>query len=342
MSDSNLSPNGDWTPVVALDVMTATQKAFDEKHREFYRVTRDWPVRLDLLTTGWHLVTPQTAEQLLLGKANRHISLATVAYYARQMMEGKWKATGEPIIITSDGVMRDAYHRCWSSYLSGASFRTFVVTDVEPTPDLFAFIDNGKARTDTDALETAGMNGLSAIIAATVKIAVKYERGAYHPQSRTRIPRMTPIEVLDYVRERPDLHDAVNVVISEHKQVLAELMPHKKDVACFAGWQITKGHSELITEEFFTDLGKEHTVQGPIGLLRAKLMADADGRTDLSKKEVLAFIIKAFNAWYEGRSMRRLILGTDEPFPEFDIRDDDGDAEEQQPRQLGFADRPGA
>jgi hypothetical protein len=41
MSDSNPSPNGDWTPVVALDVMTATQKTFDEKHREFYRVTRD-------------------------------------------------------------------------------------------------------------------------------------------------------------------------------------------------------------------------------------------------------------------------------------------------------------
>jgi len=339
MSDHNPSPNGGWNPVVALDVMTATQKAFDEKHREFYRVTRESPVQPDLLTTGWHLITPAIAEQLLLGKANRQISLATVAYYARQMMEGKWKATGEPIIITSDGVMRDAYHRCWACYLSGASFMTFVVADVEPTPDLFAFIDNGKSRTDADALETAGMNGLSKIIAKTVKIAVNYERGAYHPHTRTRIPRMTPIEVLDYVRERPDLHDAVNAIVSEHKKVIADLMPRKKDVACFAGWQITRGHGEDIAEEFFNDLGNEDTVQGPIGLLRVKLMADADGRADLSKKEVLAFIIKAFNAWHSGRSMRRLILGTDEPFPEFDIPENDGDEEERTPQQPGFAER---
>lgn len=333
MSDHNPSPNGGWTPFVALDVMTATQKAFDEKHREFYRVTRDRPVRSDLLTSGWHVITPAIAEELLLGKANRQISLATVAYYARQMMEGQWKATGEPIIITSDGVMRDAYHRCWACYLSGASFRTFVVTDVEPTPDLFAFIDNGKSRSDADALETAGMNGLSKIIAKVVKIAVKYERGAFHPNNRIRIHRMTPIEVLDYVRTRPDLHDAVNAIVSEHKKVITDLMPRKRDVACFAGWQITKGHGEEVAEEFFDDLGNEDTVQGPIGLLRAKLMADADGRADLSTKEVLAFIIKAFNAWRSGRSMRRLILGTDEPFPQFDIPEDDGD-EEERPLQL--------
>ncbi len=87
------------------------------------------------------------------------------------------------------------------------------------------------------------------------------------------------------MRDRPDLHDAVNTVVSEHRKVLADLMPRKKDVACFAGWQILKGHGEDVAEEFFTDLGNEDTVQGPIGLLRAKLMADAENRTDLSKQE---------------------------------------------------------
>jgi hypothetical protein len=64
-------------------------------------------------------------------------------------------------------------------------------------------------------------------------------------------------------------------------------------------------------------------------------MADADGRADLSTKEVLAFIIKAFNAWRSGRSMRRLILGTDEPFPQFDVPEDDGDDEERTPLRPG-------
>src|SRR5947208_9933104 len=125
-------------------------------------------------------------------------------------------ASCEAYTMTSDGVIRDAYHRCWACYLYGASFSTFVDTDVEPTPDLFAFIDNGKSRTDADALETAGMNGLSKLISATVKIAVKYERAAHPPQRRAiRIHRMTPIEVLDHVRDPPDLHDPVNTIVPE-------------------------------------------------------------------------------------------------------------------------------
>ncbi len=82
------------------------------------------------------------------------------------------------------------------------------------------------------------------------------------------------------------------------------------------GGRSFKGHGEDTVEEFFSDLANEDIVQGPIGLLRAKLMADADGRSDLSKKEVLAFIVERPNAWRSGRSMRRLFLATDESLPQ--------------------------
>ena len=115
----------------------------------------------------------------MLGKANRPVALADVQHYGRQMVEGTWRATGETICIDAGGVMRQGYHRMWASYLSGASFPTFVVADVEPIDDLFAYYDAGRKRTVVDALKTAGLNGFSSMIGKVVKIAVRFDMGGF-------------------------------------------------------------------------------------------------------------------------------------------------------------------
>jgi hypothetical protein len=318
---------GGWQPVVALDVFTATQKQFDDKRREFYRLVVDRPLRPDLLSTGWHTIVPEIAEQLLLGKSNRPLRIKTIAYYARQMLDGEWLRNGESLIISEDGVMRDAYHRCWACYLSGASFVTLVATGVPLDPFLFASIDNGLSRTDVDALRAYGENGLSPMLAATAKIAVKYVAGVYEPRSRVVVPRMTPKQMLLYVRAHPSLHEAVNEIVSEHRLVMNDLFSRKKDVLYFAGWQIHDLYSSDVLSDFLAELSDEEPTPGPIALLRNKLLADTDCRANLSKREVLAFVIKAFNAWQGNKTMRRLILGTDEMFPKFDVPNDDDDDE---------------
>ena len=114
--------------------MTASQKAFNDTYADFYRINQGRPVVPGLLNTGWHTITPQIAETLLLGKANRKLSIATIAYYARLMMAGAWKRTGETLILSDDGVLRDAYHRAWACFLSGHSFDSFVVTGIGSEP----------------------------------------------------------------------------------------------------------------------------------------------------------------------------------------------------------------
>jgi hypothetical protein len=314
------SEESGWVPVVTLDLMNATQTIFDEKMREFYRATRERPLPRNLLTTGWHTITPEIAETLLLGKANRKISLAHVQYLARQMLSNNWMQTGQPIILTADGIMRDAYHRCCACYFSGASFPSFVVAEVPQNDYLFAFIDNCKPRSAADGLRTAGLNGLSATVAAVVKIAVRHATGYYEPHSKVRIPKMTPIELIQFVQKNPTMHDAVGDLTGEYKEVLQELLPHKKDVACYFAWKAREIYGEDAIDGFFGDLGDEDS-GGPIALLRSKLMLDAECRGKLKDRDVLAFLIKAFNAWRSDKPMRRLILGTDEMMPKFDAPD---------------------
>lgn len=318
-----------WIPVCSVDLRGLTPKTFEELQKEFYRTTKDRPTSLvQKLPTGWHVITPQIAEEALLGKANRKLSIADIQHYARQMLEDKWMPTGETVCFDQQGIMRQGYHRMWACYLSGASFRTFVVSDVEVIPDLFVFYDAGRRRSNVDALQTAGMNGFSSIIDSVVKVAVRYDLGSYNKKG-AKAPRMTAFEVLEYVRSHPEMRKVVAETVSEYKTLLDELFARKKDVACFAACRIVKAHGPDVLEDFMTALGDDSIRQGAVWLLRQKLEKDVvGGQGALAAKDVLAFTIKAFNAWHAGKAMKKLTWGVDEVMPQFDESDEEDDVGE--------------
>jgi hypothetical protein len=326
---SNLDPELPWVPLYTVDLRGLQPKAFEALQKEFYLQTKDRPLELTKwLSTGWHTITPQIAEEALLGKANRHISLDDVKHYGRQMVEGKWMPTGETICIDATGVLREGYHRMWAAYLSGSSFRTFVVADVEPIPDLFAFYNAGRKRSNVDALQTAGMNGVSAMIAKVTQISVNYDRGCYNRQG-PRAPRMTAVEVLGYVRAHPEMREIIAETVAEHKSLLTELFGVKADVACFVACRVTEAFGAEVFDDFMQSLSDETVKQGPIYLLRHKLEKDIGSAKPLAKKEMLAFVIMAFNAWQGGKGMKKLTWGVDEDMPRFMRADDANEADDK-------------
>ena len=325
----SLDPRLPWVPVISVDLRGLSPKAFEEKAKEFYAATKHRPLNLGaILSTGWRTITPEIAEEALLGKANRKIALADVQHYGRQMVEGKWMPTGETICIDRQGIMRQGYHRMWACYLSGATFRTFVVADVESIDDLFAFYDAGRKRSNIDALQTAGLNGFSGHIDAVVKIAVRFDIRAFDHKKGTKVPRMTALEVLEYVRQHPTIREVVANTVSEYKTTLDDLFGRKKDVACFVACRITDAHGHDVFEDFMTALEDESITHGAIFLLRQKLEKDMDGSKPLEKKQLLAFMIKAFNAWHVGKAMRKLSWSVDEAMPAFDVPEESDTDEE--------------
>lgn len=65
-------------------------------------------------------ITPEIA-QLMLGKTlnNRNLNEKVISIFARDMQEGRWALTGDPIKLDRDGNLIDGRHRLRAIVVSG-------------------------------------------------------------------------------------------------------------------------------------------------------------------------------------------------------------------------------
>lgn len=309
-------------PKFSLDLLTASTAAFNKVLEDYEIWRQKEPLRELDLTNGWKTITQETAESMLLRNpvgANRRPSLPTVKYYARQMaQEGGWKKTGQSILFDTEGKLLDAGHRLWASYLSGASFPTYLIGDVPADPTVFAYIDNSKPRSAADALATAGLNGLSKQLATVVSMAMHFEHSCYTASSKKTLDKIFPIEVIGYVQDHENLRHAVRLMAGEYKAA-AKVVAYK-DVASFVAFQIIELHGEETLDGFMNELGHvgiEHEEGSPIAALQKVMADDENSREPMLKHQVLGHIIKGFNAWVAGEQVKKITLKVNETFPRF-------------------------
>jgi hypothetical protein len=311
----------EFVPQFTLDLPTASSKAFQQFLEDLEKWRREEPQRDIDLSNGWKVITPEIAEAMLLRNpigANRRPTLPTVKYYARQMLSGNWKKTGQPLLFNTEGRLLDSAHRLLACYLSGASFPTYLVGDVPVEPNLFAYIDNAKSRTAADALATAGLNGLAKSLTSVINMAMHFEHGCYTPSNKRTLEKITPIEVVQYAEDRPNLRQAVRLVVGEYKAA-ATLIGYR-DVAAFVAYQILDLYDEDTLDEFMTDVGRdrEQVEEGSAVAALQKVMADDERSNEpMAKHQVLGYVIKAFNAFISREPVKRLTLKVNEPFPQF-------------------------
>src|SRR5690606_16390953 len=83
-----------------------------------------------LLDTTEHrllTITPALADVMLrYNDANRPLSAATVRKYARQMGEGRWRLTKQPIIFSKSHKLLDGQHRLHACVESGVTIQAWV------------------------------------------------------------------------------------------------------------------------------------------------------------------------------------------------------------------------
>jgi hypothetical protein len=308
-----------------IDINNATGRQFAELVAEFNEWAKDQPddpKPLLPLTDGWHTITPEIALHLLIRNAsNRKPTLGNVAYFADMMKGGDWPETGQAIILTPNKRMDDGQHRAWASLLSSTAFPTYVVNQRASIPNSFCYIDNGKVRSAKDALETAGFNGLSPTIVQVVSMAMHYEENAYKPDSVQRLPKISPLKVLDYVQQHPNIRAAVRLMAGEYSAALA-VIDHK-DVAGFTAYMILSLHDEAVLADFMNDLGavnEQFDAGSPVAALQAVLRADQVTDEPMKKHQLLGHIIKGFNSYVAREQVKRIGLRVNEPYPRFDAK----------------------
>jgi len=271
--------------------------------------------------TGWNEITPTIAIDLLMRNrkgANRKINPARVVYYARQMLKGNWKKTGQPVLVDSNGVLLDSQHRLLACLLAGIPFTTYVVTEIEPIHNLFAYIDNVAPRNAAAALQTAGWNGVSSIIARMIRIGEEARLGVYNPTSGLgKLPPMAPIEVLELADNYPNAQKAARSTVSDWTEAV-DYIGGRKEVIAYLGMVITDAHDEYVAEDFFEALisDEERQPDDPIARLRKLIDKDRRAERGMRRHHLLASLILAFNAWHKGESLGpRWVQAVDEDFP---------------------------
>jgi hypothetical protein len=100
-------------------------------------------------------ITPAMAREMLgnLGQNTRSLRSTNINMFAKDMAEGRWKLNGQTITLGSNGEVLDGKHRLLACIMSGRSFETLLVRNIDPRNA--GTIDSGAIRTKRDVLRMA-------------------------------------------------------------------------------------------------------------------------------------------------------------------------------------------
>jgi hypothetical protein len=277
------------------------------------------------LANGWHEISPAIALDLLRRNrpgANRKIDPQTVLFYARQMADGDWVPTGEPFILDQNGLLLDAQHRALAVLISGATITSYVVADVPPRPNIFAYIDNSRPRTVATALQTSGLDGVSPTIAEIMKLGEQVRAGAFDPAQKVTLMRISPAQSLRIIDSYPNAQRAARSAVSDWRDTVAYI-GRSKAIVGYHGMRIIDVAGEDVADDFFTDLMDDRTDRpsdDPIAAFRREIDKDKKATKQMKKQHVLAALIKVYNAWRREEPLgRRWMLQVNEPFPAYHV-----------------------
>lgn len=145
-------------------------------------------------------VTPDMASDWLSYRnhpKNRTLSKAIAGKYQKDMEQGRWRETPEPMIFDTEGWIISGQHRLKAVANSGATQRFWVVPD--QSRDIFDVVDQGYKR---QAAHVLGVPNATVVAGAARYLASLAE------QDRWTMPRFSAItvpEIVTTVRQWPEL-----------------------------------------------------------------------------------------------------------------------------------------
>lgn len=115
-------------------------------------LTNDGVMKINVMN-----ITPKKAGELLSHNTNnRNLRMKRVAVYKSEMACGNWKSNGIPIIIGSDGELKDGQHRLKACVDSGVTMKDVVVITL-PKVQANCY-DIGASRSARDIAKFAGLD----------------------------------------------------------------------------------------------------------------------------------------------------------------------------------------
>lgn len=244
-------------------------------------------------------VTPElAAEWLAKNTHNRNIRQRQVTAYARDMAQGMWRMTGEPVKFAHDGTLLDGQHRLMAVLRADVPVRFAVARglDLESQDNM----DSGIKRQFGDVLHLKGYK-LGHLLAATARLGLFIETSG--SESTTVDPAYSNAELDGYLlANEPDITEAV-----ARAQTLARWIDLAPSVLAYTIMATARQDPDQ-SATFFESLANNETAGrgDPRNTLLQRLSVARRTGTSIPKVTQYQFVMRAWQAWNKGAELKLL------------------------------------
>lgn len=264
-------------------------------------------IKVELVT-----IDPNMAAQWLeFNTNNRTLDQNTVEKFASDVAARRWSLNGETVKFDREGRLIDGQHRLSAIVAANTPARMMVVTGLEPESQMT--VDIGRIRSTGQQLSLMGIANGNELTAA----AVVLYRLTQHPEKVWAVSNMpSKPEQLEFIKRNLDVLQSCCALAT---RAYAPTGMRKAPYAAAAASAHLSGRGvEFIQfHDGFTS-GANLSEGDPRLELRNRALRYKRHRTSTWDQQVMtAFVIKAFNAYLEGREIKLLRFYRDElPMPQ--------------------------
>lgn len=257
-------------------------------------------------------IDPVRAEEILSRNThNRTVRGRVVRAYAEDMRNGAWQENGESIKLAVDGTVVDGQHRLHAIVESETKHRVLVVRGLPMETQ--ETVDGGAKRKFSDVLKLREEPRYVALASVTRRCLL-WDQG-YRGRESHRTPP-TVAQMLAFIEAHPEVRRSTEVAAS-----VSAHAPLSASIVGLCHWLFEDLDFE--DAEFFFGRIKDGvglTERDPVYVLRRTLANARTDRSRLLENQATAFVIKAWNAYREGRQIQFLAFrpggANPEKFPE--------------------------
>lgn len=238
---------------------------------------------------------------------NRRISQTTINQYCKNMLAGRWKATGDTIKVAPSGRLLDGQQRLMAFVKAAEerpNFRMKFAIALDVPEDSFDVMDQGRKRTGAQILDMMGIKNAANVNSAS-KIYLMYK--LYNNQiqwGNDNIP--TQAEVTEWVESNMEL--AKNTTFEGYSKLMQKKMPVRV--------------STLMALKMIIDVHSDHADKFQdfaSGIAFGASLDEGDPRLVLRERSIerikatqwgyngnqseLGTLLKAWNAFIEGKKV---------------------------------------
>ncbi len=251
-------------------------------------------------------ITPSLAQAWLARSTemiNRPVHLQWVQQLMQAIRRGEWQLTGDSIKMDAQGQVVDGQHRLLAIAQSGVSCLSLVVRGVHPAA--FAVMDTGRGRTVGDILHLYGITDRFAK-AGMVRILLLLEATG-RPVTGTLESRgiVSPASTLAYLEQHPDIDQGAKMADS-----VRQVLEGGKGIWGAAFVLLMRVDRPAVEKfAYLLRTGEDLSRGNPILLLRRRTEPQKSAffaRDSRAREELMALIIKAWNAWRSGETIETL------------------------------------